>query len=93
MTPIVFWASLPPCAYAMNAAEKGCRRRKVWFTGASGRRRTIQMRIIMSSHAAPKPITGESTMGRTILSTTPLHSTPETPTAAIIAPMSPPKSA
>ena len=47
----------------------------------------------MSRYAAAKPITGENTIGRTILSMTPLHSTPDTPTAAIMAPMRPPNSA
>src|SRR5664280_1180325 len=77
----------------MKAAENGCRRRKVRFTGESGRLGTIQMRMVISSQAAAKPITGERTMGRMILSTTPLHSTPETPTAASMAPMRPPNRA
>ena len=47
----------------------------------------------MSTQAPRKPSTGEPIIGMMILSSTPVQMTPVTPAEAMVAPMSPPKSA
>ena len=93
MMPMVFCASLAPWENAMKPAEMGCSRRNHLLTGPCWRLRTSQMSPVMRSSAQKKPITGEPIMGRMIFFTTPPHSTPSRPSAAIMAPMRPPKSA
>ena len=94
MMPIVFWASLAPCENAMNAGRDGLQAAE---PAVHRRQRSLAHEPDEAGHEQPGADEAEHrrepTMGRMILSTTPLQRTPDTPTAAIIAPMRPPNSA
>src|ERR1700691_3968015 len=93
MTPMVFCASLVPCASETTQAETIWPIRKPCLRAPS----VSDLVIRYSSevpHAATRPgMIGESTAGRTTLETSPCQSTALPPAAAIVEPITPPISA
>ena len=92
MMPIVFWASLVPWLYEKMPEDTSCRRRNHLSTCAGARRRTIQVVTIISVEPSTSPRMGESTMKSAILAM-PSATSPSSPSAGSVAPMSPPASA
>ncbi len=93
MTPIVFCASFVPWASDMSDAAP------IWPQRKSVRSRFAESPAVARCTSqvpvkATRPaMTGASSAGMRIFCATPPHSTPEKPSAAIVAPMRPPKSA
>src|SRR5256885_10609658 len=92
MMPMVFCASLVPWLYERMPEDTSCRRRNHLSTCAGARRRTIQVVTIISVEPSTSPRMGESTMKSAILAM-PSATSPSSPSAGSVAPMSPPASA
>src|SRR4051794_4057043 len=90
MTPIVFCASLVPCARDIRDAEPICPIRKPGMRTRSDTPELIRSTSIVAAAATNPAMTGDSIAGSTTFDTTPCHWTPEAPADAIVAPTTPP---
>src|SRR6476619_5312859 len=93
ITPIVFCASLVPCANDTSDADPIWPHRNVASRRRSGIEATTLNTVQVPSPATSPAITGANSAGRTMAVITPSHLTAPTPRAAIAAPISPPKRA
>ena len=100
MTPIVFWASLVPWASDTSEALPIWPHRKPWSVNFVATFATTRKMSHVPSAATTPAMTGEAKAGRITLPITPsslvpspVHLTPPRPSAAIAAPMRPPKRA
>jgi hypothetical protein len=75
MTPIVFCASLVPCARDTKHADPICPIRKPWPRAASVRLRLIRYSRYVPVAATSAAIIGEKTAGSTTFETRPCHKT------------------
>ncbi len=93
MIPIVFWAPLEPWLNAIYAAEiSWSRRKRSLIRCGSARRNTLSSRTI-TRNAPARPMIGEPTRGTTTFVAIASTCTAEAPSAASVAPSSPPISA
>src|ERR1700749_3432181 len=93
MTPMVFCASLVPCASETTQAEPICPIRKPCLRATLVSDLVIRYSSQVPHAATPAAMIGESTAGRTTLETSPCQSTALPPAAAIVEPITPPISA
>src|SRR5438045_3972087 len=89
MTPIVFCASLVPCASEYAPAETNCARRDQRATGVGRELRKSPVARLISSHPRKTPRSGEMKMKATTL-IHPDHTIAAKPAFAIAAPAKPP---
>src|SRR5215204_5329268 len=92
MTPMVFWASLPPWPRLNAAADSSCSRRNRPSTRAGVDRRKIHRLASMSTNPRAMPNSGDSGMNRMVFSRLPRSNAPK-PALATPAPAKPPMSA
>src|SRR5829696_7985913 len=92
MTPMVFWASLPPWPRLKAAADSSCRRRNRPSTRAGLDRWKIHRLASMSTNPRAMPNSGDSGMNKMVFSRLLASSTPK-PALATPAPANPPMSA
>ena len=93
ITPIVFCASLVPCASATSEADPIWPQRKPFSRGPVATAAVILKTTKVPSAATRPATTGEKKAGRMTEETTPSHFTPPSPRAAMADPISPPNSA
>src|SRR5829696_6629458 len=89
MTPMVFWASLPPWPRLKAAAESSWRRRNSPSTRLGLERRKIHMLASISRNPRVMPSSGDSGIQRMVFSRLPASRTPK-PALATPAPAKPP---
>src|SRR5215216_7271066 len=89
MTPMVFWASLPPWPRLNAAADSSCSRRNRPSTRAGVDRRKIHRLASMSTNPRAMPNSGDSGMNRMVFSRLPRSNAPK-PALATPAPAKPP---
>src|SRR5215204_5625547 len=89
MTPMVFWASLPPWPRLNAAADNSCRRRNRPSTLAGVDRWKTHRLDSMSRNPRAMPNSGDSGMNRIVFSRLPRSSAPK-PALATPAPANPP---
>src|SRR5215204_1702767 len=89
MTPMVFWASLPPWPRLNAAADSSCSRRNRPSTRAGVDRRKIHRLASMSTNPRAMPNSGDSGMNRMVFSRLPRSNAPK-PALATPAPANPP---
>src|SRR5246127_994462 len=90
MTPIVFCASLVPCASETTQAEPICPIRKPCLRAPSVSDLVIRYSSQVPHAATPAAMIGDRTAGSTTLETRPCHSTALPPAAASVEPITPP---
>src|SRR4051794_9992493 len=93
ITPIVFCASLVPCASETMDAEPSCPIRKPPVRVRSGTPRVSRYTRKVPTAAMPMAIGGDSSAGRMTFATRPCQWMAEVPAAASVAPTTPPISA
>src|ERR1700742_1350528 len=93
MTPMVFCASLVPCASETTQAEPICPMRKPCRRPPSVSDLVIRYSSQVPHAATPAAMIGERMAGSTTLETSPCQSTALPPAAAIVEPITPPISA
>src|SRR5580692_6577835 len=93
MTPMVFCASLVPCASETTQAEPTCPIRKPCVRAPAVSDLVIRYNSQVPQAATPAAMIGERMAGRTTLETSPCQSTALPPAAAIVEPITPPISA
>src|SRR3984893_7012255 len=93
ITPIVFCASLVPCASETTQAEPTCPIRKPCLRAPSVSDLVIRYSSQVPQAATPAAMIGERTAGSTTLETSPCQSTALPPAAASVDPTTPPMSA
>src|SRR5580693_7052784 len=93
MTPMVFCASLVPCASETTQAEPTCPMRKPCLREPSVSDLVIRYSSQVPHAAMPAAMIGDRTAGSTTLETRPCHSTALPPAAASVDPITPPISA
>ncbi len=93
MTPMVFWASLVPCASETSPAEAICPARYPLAAVRSPACRPIRYVSRVAAIAAIPATSGDISAGSRTLTTTASPCTPCSPTAASVAPIRPPNSA
>src|ERR1700722_11829661 len=90
ITPMVFCASLVPCARETMQADPICPMRNPCVRAPWVSERLIRYRDQVPTAAIRAAMTGESTAGMTTLETSPCQSTALPPDAAIVEPITPP---
>src|SRR5690242_17551434 len=93
MTPMVFCASLVPCASETTQAEPTCPIRKPCLRPPSVSDLVIRYSDQVPTAAMSPAMTGERTAGMITLETSPCQFTALPPAAAIVEPITPPMSA
>ena len=93
MTPIVFCASLVPCASETSEADPICPQRKPFSRLPTATRAVILNTSQVPLAATSTATTGANTAGSTIEETTPSHLTPPRPRATTAEPIRPPNRA
>src|SRR5579862_2476101 len=90
MMPMVFCASLVPCARETMHADPTCPMRKPWLRDLADILLLIRYSSQVPTAATRAAITGDRMAGMMTFDTRPDHKTAEPPAAASVAPMTPP---